>query len=111
MPKRGKYTRTRDVHQRDLNEEELIWLFQAAGCRVQPVMGQDGCPDLAVDYCGLTFWVEVKNKGGKLSLTQRAWIDHWTGFVAVARVPEDVPRIIDLVAAHYRKAMRNLPRR
>lgn len=102
------YTRSRDTHKRDANEEELRWHFRAAGVDTRCVLGQEGEPDLLCDMDGLTFLVEVKGKRGRLSPRQRLWHESWGGPVYIARNAEDVPRIVEAVKRHYREAVKAL---
>lgn len=102
------YTRSRDTHKRDANEEEIRWHFRAAGVDTRPVLGQEGEPDLKCEYEGLVFDVEVKTKGRGLSRRQRLWHAGWNGPVYIARTAEDVPRIVAAVKQHYREAVKAL---
>lgn len=56
-----------------------------------------GCPDLAVGYRGLTYFMEVKADKGKLTPAEQEFFDTWKGRAAVVHSPAEALRAIGVV--------------
>ena len=78
---------------RDANEERLVEYLRKIGASVA-FIDESGQPDLWVGYCGLNLHIEVKNGKGKLTPTQKDFIQSWKGIVYIARTYSDCKRAI-----------------
>lgn len=78
------------IRKPDANQAEIVEALRRAGASVQPIhtIGQ-GVPDLLVDWHNRTFLIEVKTKGGKLTPDELAWLEKWTGTVAIVHSVEE----------------------
>lgn len=85
----------RQVAKRDANEKRLIEYLRRIGLCVQQI-SQEGVPDLLVAVPGTPFCLllEVKDKRGKLTPTQLAWLDKWGGEVEIIRTIGDIKEIM-----------------
>lgn len=100
------YIWSRNVHQRDKNEEELIWVLNVHGVHSSKIMGQSGeCDLLCATAEGLVFMLEVKSRNGKLSRKQEQWMESFPGPAYVIRKDEDIPEILERVRLHYQSAI------
>jgi hypothetical protein len=54
-----------------------------------------GCPDIMVGWGGVTYLVEIKNDGGKLTPDEEAWHKNWRGDVIIAYNTEDIIKHIE----------------
>ena len=70
----------------DKNQQEIIDALRAVGASVTSIhrVGQ-GVPDLLVGFRGVTYLMEVKGKGAKLTSDEQDWHDLWRGQVAIVR--------------------------
>lgn len=68
----------------DLNQSEIVLALRAAGATVQDLheLGR-GVPDLLVGHRGVTYLLEVKGPGGKLTPAESAWFETWRGQAAI----------------------------
>ena len=84
----GKY----ETHRADGNQAAIVQALRKIGVSVEPI----GTPlDLLVaTSLTNTFLMEVKDKGGKLSASQRAFIAGWKGRIEVVWSVEDALRAI-----------------
>lgn len=70
----------------DANQPDIVEAFQDEGCAVKSTAGiGDGFPDLVVWDGKSHHLVEVKQKGGKLTRHQVAFMDMWPGPVHIVR--------------------------
>lgn len=85
---RGRYLRRARI---DKNQNEIVDKLRGAGFSVMCLhtVG-NGCPDLVIGRAGVTYLVEVKSKGGKLTEKQRIFFREWRGNALVARTFEQV---------------------
>lgn len=63
---------------RDSNEKQIIEALEGVGASVTQISAK-GVPDLLVGYQGATYLMETKNKYGKLTPDQVAFMDTWRG--------------------------------
>jgi hypothetical protein len=81
----------------DNNQEEIVKGLRAIGASVE-ILSQvgNGCPDLLVGFRCQTYLIEVKEKQGKLSESQKVWHTFWNGAkVAVVRSFEEAMRVLE----------------
>lgn len=89
----------RTAAKRDKNERDIINALQACGCTVQQ-LSMKGVPDLLVgfidSYTGEmhNYLIEVKDKGGKLTMDEIAWQAQWRGPVFVVYTVEHALELI-----------------
>lgn len=75
----------------DANQGAIVKALRGAGATVQPLHAVGGgCPDLAVGWRGVTFFLEVKDgskppSARKLTPEQEEWHGGWKGHVAVVK--------------------------
>ena len=73
----------------DINQPDIVDYVRRAGWRVHvtaPLGG--GFPDFAASCGGFTALVEVKQRGGKLTLAEEDFRMKWQGAYIVGRTPE-----------------------
>ena len=63
---------------RDSNEKQIIEALEGIGASVTQISAK-GIADLLVGYQGVTYLMEIKNKYGKLTPDQIAFIEAWRG--------------------------------
>jgi len=83
----------------DKNQPEIVAALRKVGavvCHLHTV-GQ-GCPDLAVGFRGVTYLLEIKQPGKKLTSAEQAWHATWTGHAAVVYSTDDALRVIGAIA-------------
>lgn len=85
----------RHVARRDKNERALIRYLRRLGLCVQQ-LSQEGVPDLLVSLPGTPFslLLEVKDRYGTLTPTQKVWIGRWNGQVFVVRSVLDIKELL-----------------
>ncbi len=78
--------------QRDTNHKDIVRALEQVGCTVQDLsLVGGGCPDLAVAFRGVNYFVEIKRekakgiKGGNLRKSQEDWLAMWRGPAFVVR--------------------------
>lgn len=74
----------------DNNQSEIVKELRKAGFSVE--VGHD---DILVGKWGLTAWIEIKTKTGKLKPSQEKLLQEFKGAYAIARSTEDVIEIMD----------------
>ena len=92
----------RRVARRDANERRLICYLKRLGLGVQQI-SQEGVPDLLVSLPETPFslLLEVKDRYGTLTPTQKAWVAHWQGKVYIVRTISDIKEIIRCLMPIY----------
>jgi len=74
----------------DANQPQIVKELRKAGFSVE--VGHD---DILVGKWGITAWIEIKTKTGKLKAAQEKLLEEWQGAYAIARSTEDVLKIMD----------------
>ena len=74
----------------DANQPAIVKELRAAGFSVET--GKD---DILVGKWGLTAWIEIKTKDGKLQPVQEKLLAEWQGAYAIARTTEEVIQIMN----------------
>ena len=79
----------------DKNQPEIVAALRAVGASVLHLhaVGR-GCPDLAVGFRGVTYFLEVKSDKGKLTPAEQEFFDTWKGRAAIVRSPEEALKAI-----------------
>ena len=54
-----------------------------------------GCPDLLVGWYGVNYLLEVKDKDGDLSDSQKVFFDNWQGRAYIVRSIDEVMELIN----------------
>lgn len=72
---------------------EIVSALRAAGATARYIIGefnQPGIPDLLVGYDAITYLMELKSKGGRLSKAQNDFRATWRGgpILTVRTIPE-----------------------
>lgn len=67
---------SRRAARRDLNEPQIMGVFESAGGVVQQLSAK-GVPDLLVSFLGVLHLVEVKRDNEPLTEDQKTWHDAW----------------------------------
>ena len=82
----------------DANQAEIVNMLRDIGASVLVLsrVGQ-GCPDLAVGFRGVTYFLEVKTDKGKLTPAEQEFFDSWEGRAAVVRSPDDALKAIGAI--------------
>lgn len=76
----GRGTMPRYAARRDTTHAEVRDILREAGATVFDAGGVGGdLPDLIVGWQGITFLIEVKSPGGKLSKGQQEFARNWRG--------------------------------
>ena len=80
----------------DKNQDEIVKGLRAIGATVE-VLSQVGhsCPDILCGWRGQNYLMEIKDKHGKLSESQKAWHTFWNGQVAVVRNLAEAVRVLE----------------
>ena len=78
---------------RDANEPEIVAALRAAGATVEHI---EMPGDLLVGYDGLTFLLEVKAPGKKLSKSQVLFATQWHGHYTVVRTAAEALEAVGL---------------
>lgn len=64
----------------DSNQKAIVEAFRKCGCSVLILSNVGaGCPDIAVGHRGVTYFVEIKSKAGKLTEDQKTFHLAWRG--------------------------------
>ena len=81
----------------DANQAEIVDALRQAGASVLVLsrVGQ-GCADLAVGLRGETFFLEIKTGKGKLTPSEKEFMDKWRGHYAIVRTAEEALEAIGL---------------
>ncbi len=79
----------------DRNQPEIVSALRKAGVSVQilSAVGQ-GCPDILAGYNEVSYPIEIKMPGGKLTDDQRVWHSEWKGKVWIVYSAEEALRIV-----------------
>ena len=83
------------IRRTDKNQQQIVDALRDIGASVLTLhtVGH-GCPDLAVGFRGVTYFLEVKSKKGKLTPAEKAFLAQWRGRAAVVRSVDDALRAI-----------------
>ena len=81
---------------RDSNEPEIIRALEAVGATVSKI-SETGVPDLAVGFRGVNYWLEIKDRKGKLTEDEQRWHDRWQGTVHIVRSADEALDILGLL--------------
>ena len=85
------------THRADGNQAEIVLALRACGWTVA-VLSQvgNGMPDLMVGCCGIDVWMEVKQPGEALRMSQTDWHRKWRGSpVFVVTSVDDAVRVVN----------------
>ena len=82
----------------DANQAAIVGVLRDIGATVLILsrVGQ-GCPDLAVGFRGVAYFLEVKSKSGKLTPAEREFFEIWKEHVTLVRSPDDALRAIGAI--------------
>ena len=90
---------------RDTNHAAIQKALEQVGCSVQDLSRVGGgCPDLAVAFRGVNYFIEIKREkskgieGGKLRATQETWLARWKGPAFVVRTAQEALEAIGAIA-------------
>lgn len=82
----------------DANQTEIVKALRQAGCTVtSTAMVGKGFPDIVVGYDDMSFLMEIKMPGGKLTPDEMVWHNDWDGQVAIVYSIEDALRVVGLM--------------
>ena len=80
----------------DKNHKEIVECFRKLGCSVLSLSSQGkGCPDLLISYQMQLYLVEVKDIGGKLRESQKAFMWNWGSPVYVVHSTNEVVSLLN----------------
>ena len=80
----------------DKNHKSIVECFRKLGCCVLSLSAQGkGCPDLLISYQMQLYLVEVKDTGGKLRESQKAFMRSWGSPVFVVRSKEECVSLLN----------------
>ena len=80
----------------DKNHKEIVECLRKLGCCVLSLSAQGkGCPDLLISYQMQLYLVEVKDTGGKLRESQKAFMRSWGSPVYVVRSKEECVSLLN----------------
>lgn len=80
----------------DANHGELAKVFESLGCSVADTSAAGfGFPDIVLGLIGQTHLVEVKDKDGQLSASQKRFLRDWRGgqIMVVQTIPEAIEHV------------------
>ena len=80
----------------DKNQQEIMDALRGVGATVASIhrVGH-GIPDLLVGFRGVTYLMEVKGKGAKLTKDEKEWHDNWRGQVVIVQNVREAIMVID----------------
>jgi hypothetical protein len=79
----------------DLNQGEIVAALRRVGATVQLLhMVGSGCPDIAAGRAGVTYFIEIKRPGEKLTDAEAAWHQKWQGHVVIVHDVDEALRAI-----------------
>ena len=80
----------------DKNHKSIVQCFRKLGCSVLSLSSQGkGCPDLLISYQKQCYLIEVKDIGGKLRESQKAFMRTWGSPVYVVRSNNEVVSLLN----------------
>jgi Holliday junction resolvase len=80
----------------DKNHKSIVECFRKLGCSVLSLSSQGkGCPDLLISYQKQCYLVEVKDTGGKLRESQKAFMRNWGSPVYVVHSTNEVVSLLN----------------
>ena len=80
----------------DKNHQEIMRCLKRLGCTVLSLHAQGkGCPDLLISYQKQCYLVEVKDTGGKLRESQKAFMRNWGSPVYVVHSTNEVVSLLN----------------
>jgi hypothetical protein len=80
----------------DRNHGELAKVFEDLGCSVADTSAAGfGFPDIVLGLIGQTHLIEIKDKDGQLSASQKRFMRDWRGgqITVVASIPEAIEHV------------------
>jgi len=87
------------AHKIDTNQAQIVEALRQVGASVVDLSEVGGgCPDLAVGKNYVTYFLEVKAPGGKLTGQQTKWHNKWRGRpVAIVRTVDEALAVIGVL--------------
>jgi hypothetical protein len=82
----------------DKNQSDIVFALRRAGAKVLLLHQKgEGCPDLLVGFRGKLLLMEVKSKGGRLTVDELYFYDNWMEYMVVVYSVDDALRAIGAI--------------
>lgn len=88
----------RTAHKVDGNQAEIVNALRRAGCSVAITSGVGhGFVDIVVGLSGVTYLVEVKRPGERLTPDEQRWHEDWRGHVCIVHNVDEALAAVGLL--------------
>jgi hypothetical protein len=88
----------RRISRVDKNQAEIVQALRQIGAHVLLLHQHgSGCPDLLVGYRDNLWLMEVKVRGGKLTMDEESFYNEWRPYMVVIHSPEEALQAIGAI--------------